>query len=245
MEKICRICGDLKSIDDFHIKRGTPDDHRNECKECVKIIQKKYKEEPGFKEKGKEYDKKRYQELKDETIQRMRQYRIDNKEEVNEKARERRKLPHVKKRYTEYNIKYMNEHKEELKKYRENNKELWRTISERYRENNPHIVVWRSILYSTLKRFGTRKEGHTVDELGYSAQELKEHIEGQFTKGMSWENHGDWHIDHKRSVVDFPPETSVKVVCSLSNLRPMWATTRDIDGITYEGNLNKNSRSDY
>jgi hypothetical protein len=230
MEKICRICGNLKSIDDFHIKRGTPDDHRNECKECVKTIQKKYKEEPGFKEKGKEYDKKRYQELKDETIQRMRQYRIDNKEEVNEKARERRKDPKVK----EIKSIWYSKNKDVMAKHQMN-----------YRKRYPHIVAWRSILYSTLDRMGTLKEGHTVDELGYSAQELKEHIEGQFTKGMSWENHGDWHIDHKRSVIDFPPETSVKVVCSLSNLRPMWATTRDIDGITYEGNLNKNSRSDY
>lgn len=230
MEKICRICGDLKSIDDFHIKRGTPDDHRNECKECVKIIQKKYKEEPGFKEKGKEYDKKRYQELKDETIQRMRQYRIDNKEEINERLREKRKNPDIKNKWKQWFL---------------NNKDVMAKHQMNYRKRYPHIVAWRSILYSTLDRMGTTKEGHTVDELGYSAQELKEHIEGQFTKGMSWENHGDWHIDHKRCVVDFPPETSVKVVCSLLNLRPMWATTRDIDGITYEGNLNKNSRSDY
>lgn len=231
MKKICRVCGNLKTIEDFHIKRGTPDDHRNECKECVKTIQKKYKEEPGFKEKGKEYDKKRYQELKDETIQRMRQYRIDNKEEVNKRARERRKDPKV---------------KEIIMKWNQDNKDLYNTVYRiNYREKYPHVIAWRTILHSTLKRLGTRKEGHTMDELGYSPMEFKQHIEGQFTKGMSWENYGDWHIDHKRSVIDFPLETSVKEVCSLLNLRPMWATTRDIDGITYEGNLNKNSRSDY
>ena len=83
MEKICRICGNLKSLEDFHLKKGTPDGHRNECKECVKDIQKKYKETPDFKEKQKEYDKKRYKELRDETIQKMREYRRENKEEVN------------------------------------------------------------------------------------------------------------------------------------------------------------------
>jgi len=33
-------------------------------------------------------------------------------------------------------------------------------------------------------------------------------------------------------------------VNDLSNLRPMWATTRIIDGILYEGNLNKGKRID-
>lgn len=27
--------------------------------------------------------------------------------------------------------------------------------------------------------------------------------------------------------------------CALSNLQPLWATTREIDGIIYEENLNK------
>lgn len=244
MEKICRICGKLKSIDDFHLKKGTPDGHRNECKECVKDIQKKYKEAPDFKEKQKEYDKKRYQELKEETIQRMRDYRRENKEEVNKKARDKRTLPHVKQRISKYNKNYNDTHKNELREYRQNNKEMWREISKRYRENHPHIVAWRSILYSTLDRMGTKKEGHTVDMLGYSAVQLKHHIERQFTKGMSWDNHGDWHIDHINSVTSFPSNTPMNVVCALSNLRPMWATTREIDGIVYEGNLNKSSRSD-
>jgi hypothetical protein len=242
MNKICRICGELKLIDDFHMKRGTPDGHRNECKECVKIIQKKYKEEPGFKEKQIEYDKKRYEKLQDETIQRMRQYRIDNREEVNKKARDKRKLPHVKNRINKYNQKYTKEHKEELKLYRQNNKEMWRNISQRYREKNPHVIAWRCILYSTLERMGTIKENHTIDMLGYSALDLKDHIEKQFTKGMSWDNHGDWHIDHHIPVVSFPFDTDVKIVCALSNLKPMWATTRVIDGILYEGNLNKGNK---
>lgn len=29
------------------------------------------------------------------------------------------------------------------------------------------------------------------------------------------------------------------IVNALSNLRPLWATTREINGIIYEGNLNR------
>ena len=54
--KKCRICEDIKELSEFHKKKSTKDGHRNECKECVKDIQKKYKEAPGFKEKQKEQE---------------------------------------------------------------------------------------------------------------------------------------------------------------------------------------------
>ena len=42
--KKCRICGEMKEVVEFHKKKGAPDGVRNECKECVKILLKKYKE---------------------------------------------------------------------------------------------------------------------------------------------------------------------------------------------------------
>ena len=85
----------------------------------------------------------------------------------------------------------------------------------------------------------TSKQGHTVDLLGYSALELKEHIEKQFTDGMTWKNYGEWQIDHIIGVINFDKNTDVSIVCALENLRPLWATTREINGIIYDGNLNK------
>lgn len=86
---------------------------------------------------------------------------------------------------------------------------------------------------------GTNKEGHTVDILGYSALELKEHMINLFTPGMSWDNYGEWHIDHIKPVSCFDKNEEVSVVCALKNLQPLWSTTRIIDGKVYEGNLNK------
>ena len=37
----------------------------------------------------------------------------------------------------------------------------------------------------------------------------------------------------------FNKNTEPKIVNALENLRPLWATTREIDGIIYEGNLNR------
>jgi len=41
---------------------------------------------------------------------------------------------------------------------------------------------------------------------------------------MSWENHGEWHIDHIKMVNDFDKETPMNIVNSLDNLRPLWAS---------------------
>lgn len=56
---------------------------------------------------------------------------------------------------------------------------------------------------------------------------------------MSWENYGEWHIDHIKPVSLFDKTTTAKISCALTNLQPLWATTREIEGIIYEGNLNK------
>jgi hypothetical protein len=109
-----------------------------------------------------------------------------------------------------------------------------------YRNSRKHVGLWRSILKMSLKRMNTKKEGLTIDLLGYSALELKDYITALFTEGMSWDNHGQWHIDHIKDVSLFLDNTEPSVVNALSNLRPMWATSREINGIFYEGNLNKN-----
>lgn len=44
---------------------------------------------------------------------------------------------------------------------------------------------------------------------------------------------------YTKDVSRFDESESIKVVNSLENLRPMWSTTREINGIIYEGNLNK------
>lgn len=222
--KICRICHIEKPLKDFHIKRGTPDGHRLECKECIKLVLKKYKDAPDFKEKQKEYDKKRYEEKRDQLLQYKAKHYQENREKLLIYKKEYRKTDSFKKID---------------KEWRGENKERLNALMNEYKKRNPHCVAWRSILYSTLKRLGTSKQNHTISLLGYSAIELKEHIEKLFTEGMSWKNYGEWQIDHIKPVISFLPTDDVKEVCDLENLRPLWKTTREINGVIYEGNLNR------
>jgi len=222
--KKCRVCGEMKEVIEFHKKKGALDGVRNECKECVKILQKKYKEASDFKEKRKEYDKNRYDKNRSDILEHKKEYYLDNRDDI----LKQKSIYRDKTENRERNKKY-------IKNYKVENREKYY----KYRRDYPHIIAWRSLLHSTLNRLNTPKQGHTIDMLGYSALDLKHHIEKQFSSGMTWENHGEWHIDHITPVINFDSQADIKIVCALKNLRPMWATTREIDGIFYEGNLNR------
>lgn len=180
--KICRICRDDKPLSEYHLKIGTTDGHRHECKECVKVIQKKYKEADGFKEKDREYQKKRYEEKREEILQDKKDYHIKNKETILEKKKEYRSDPENKERIKDYLVDYRENHRDEAREYAKKYQVENRDKYYEYRRNNPHCIAWRSVLHSTLKRLGTFKQDHTINMLGYSALDLKCHLEKQFTK---------------------------------------------------------------
>ena len=72
-----------------------------------------------------------------------------------------------------------------------------------HEKENPWNESWRSILKSCLKRIGSIKEESTIEMLGYSSLELKEHLEKLFVEGMTWENRVEWHIDHIKPISSF------------------------------------------
>lgn len=75
----------------------------------------------------------------------------------------------------------------------------------------------------------------TKNMLGYSWEEFKEKIESQFQPGMSWQNHGEWHIDHITPVSVFNANNifDIKLVNALSNLQPMWRNENIKKGIEF------------
>lgn len=88
----------------------------------------------------------------------------------------------------------------------------------------------RSRLNCAIK--ANQKVGSAVSDLGCSIEELKKHLENQFQEGMSWDNYGEWHIDHIKPLANFDltNESEFKEACNYNNLQPLWA----------EDNLRKN-----
>lgn len=74
---------------------------------------------------------------------------------------------------------------------------------------------------------GNKSNSPWKELVGYDIKKLKERIECQFLPGMSWENYGEWHIDHKKPKVLFNFKTkydnNFKNCWLLANLQPLWA----------------------
>lgn len=80
-------------------------------------------------------------------------------------------------------------------------------------------------VHRSLKR-GTPNRP-TFKFLGYSAEDLRIHLEKQFTKSMSWDAflEGRIHIDHRRPLASFnlADEAQLREAWALTNLQPLWA----------------------
>lgn len=107
------------------------------------------------------------------------------------------------------------------------------TIYMREWRKNPHNYAAQKIRGSnsaTLSRLinnfpGVQEE--TVKKLlGTDKQSFMDHLKSLFEPGMSWDNYGAWHLDHKINLSDFnlsDPKV-VEKANHYTNIRPRWAT---------------------
>lgn len=112
------------------------------------------------------------------------------------------------------------------KKYRENYKKRKHQQRKERRENDPlyHIAEKvRTRLWKYLKIFKIKKNNRTFDIVGCTPEFLKEHLEKQFSDGMSWENRSEWHIDHIIPLSSASSEEELYKLCHYTNLQPLWA----------------------
>lgn len=83
--------------------------------------------------------------------------------------------------------------------------------------------ILRTRLWCALKN--NQKSARTLELLGCSLDELKVHLEQQFEPGMSWNNQGEWHIDHivPCSRFDLSNPIHQRICFNYRNLQPLWA----------------------
>ncbi len=75
-----------------------------------------------------------------------------------------------------------------------------------------------------------RLANSAIKLLGCSLEELKIYFESKFVTGMSWENHGEWEIDHIKPLSKFNLENleELKIACHFTNLQPLWKSDNRI-----------------
>lgn len=86
-------------------------------------------------------------------------------------------------------------------------------------------------------RRGQEKRLSTSDLLGCTYEAARQHIEARFIEGMSWENHGEWHIDHIQPIAgfDLSKEEECRAAFHYTNLQPLWAQDNLAKGKKSEG----------
>jgi len=200
------------------------------------------------KECRKQDDKRRYQENKAE----LKKKYLDNIESRRTYAREYAKNNKVKRKEWEdnnkdkvrgYKLKYSRNNKGVYREYYKKNRDRiigratnWQKENRdaynerfraRYEKDETFRVekICRRLLKRVLDSAGKTKDRETFKALGYKPQDLFSSLENKFLQGMSWDNYGEWHIDHNYPVSRYLQDGvhDPAIINSLDNLLPMWA----------------------
>jgi len=223
--KRCITCKKEKQIDSFSKNRSKKDGRQQKCKECEKDyywsnrdnIIKKRKE--SFEENKDLILSKRaeyYKKHQDKKIAYSRAYREKNKE---------KDLAYKREHYYNNKEYYANKHRE----YRDKNKDRIREYHTKYcakrRSSDPMyrlVSGIRSRISNICSSMKNKKNWKTFDAIGCNREDFKLYIESFFVSGMSWDNYGEWHIDHIKPLCTAKTEEDVFTLNHYTNLRPMW-----------------------
>lgn len=202
------------SIDFFNRDKSKKDGYRNSCKICQKkysslyysnnkeninICNKKWKEDN--KALVSEMSKRYYEENKEKILTNQKEHFQSNKDRI----RETKRIYYLKNK-----DKILKNKSNYIKKRKKDDKLYHLTIS------------IRSLIKSSFRRkkFNSKR---TLDIIGCSYLEFKLYIESLFKDGMTWENYGDWHLDHKIPISWATDESDIIRLNHYTNFQPMWA----------------------
>ena len=194
--KRCCKCKQVKPITEFGKLSKAKDGLKYDCKEC------RSKQYQDHSEIAKARSRKRYRNNKEEISQKNKEYKAKRAEW-----------------YREYTRQYYAENKE--------------TIKENVKQNHYNRIQndpGYKLLYRCRKRIyeavkNNRKAARTQELIGCTTEQLLGHLESQFKEGMTWNNYGEWHIDHIKpcALFDFTKEEEQRECFHYTNLQPLWA----------------------
>lgn len=205
--KVCKACGVEKILEDFHKDKTCLGGRQTQCKACLNARRKE-----------------RYYANHAQERDRDAAYRAANPEKVREG-------------YRRWNA----ENREHRKAYREANKEVIAARNaeyfqrvkadraekarQKYRDDPMYALKCqlRSRTRLAIKAKGFTKQSRIRQILGCDDVTLIRHIESLFVEGMTWENRGEWHVDHKIPLAKARTEEELLALCHFTNLQPLWA----------------------
>lgn len=243
-EKACTKCGTVEPIEEFGRDRAKPSGRRPWCKRCVALSSRDWaaRNRDRVRAYSKAYRQRpevieRVRTMVKSSPERQSEYKRRHllKEGVKEQAaawrRQYSQRPEVKERARKATAAYRKT--EKYAAWKERNREKIRESARRQaarRRASPLGTIQNRIsrAINAVLREGKKKK-MAFEVVGYSPDDLRRHLQKQFTRGMNWERFmaGEIHIDHIVPVSSFRfssvDDPELRACWALSNLRPMWA----------------------
>jgi len=196
MKKQCIKCNKKQDPNNFHNQKASKDGKSPYCKSCHK-----------------EYNALRRQKNKNKIKKQQQEYR----------SKYRKKLNENRKQWGQNNPDKVAIN---AKKYREKYRDKINKKLRQKRKSNINFKL-RTIISNRIRMALSRgsKNSTSYELTGCSWEHLKLYLESQFTVGMSWDNYGQWHIDHIKPCCNFDlsKEDEQKKCFYYTNLQPLWA----------------------
>lgn len=140
---------------------------------------------------------------------------------------------------------YNSAQKDRKDRWREANREKYLASNRAYDRRsiieNPQRRISKNLRHRISKAAkGLVKGGSAVALLGMSVEDFKVYLEGLFCEGMSWNNYGEWHIDHIKPLIlfDLSSEDECMTAFNHKNLQPLWASDNMKKGAKYNHEAN-------
>lgn len=244
--KICKKCGLPKDKSEYNKRPETREGLRSECKNCQNIgnkaqYAKKTEERRCWqrewnaknKDKRNKYSRDWYANHKDEVREQRKRWRQENpgikKHAEYERTHRKERNKAARDRYAKSPEKARGIHDKWRDKNLEHARELTKGYCAKIR-NTPAGTINDRISAGIRHSLKGGKRGQKWESLvGYTISQLTQHLEKNFTEGMTWEKLmlGNIHIDHKNPLAahhyETPKDIDFKKAWALNNLQPMWA----------------------
>ena len=229
--KICKKCGINKPLDDYGDNKKNGDGKSIYCKECERL-------------RGADYRNKNRQKVNESS----KNWRINNPENYkktiekyldknpNMKSTERAKIYRQDINYQEIERERTRDYyknnivieREKRKDYYHKNKKKEREKNNKWKNNkrkNDGFYRMKINLRHRLRDYliGESKGKKTTEIVGLDKTEFKLYIQSKFVDGMSWENYGDWHLDHIKPLCSAKDSEEALILNHYTNLQPLWA----------------------
>lgn len=196
MSKRCSICNEVKELTEFCKNKNKILGVKSECKACKIIADKKYRD--NNKEKIIMSNTRYYNNNKEKISLYSKKYYCGNIEKISLAGKEYSKLNNSK-----------------------------RAARVRNKRNSDPVYKLKSrfgsIISGAIKRSGYTKKSRTFEILGCSYDLFIKHLQRKFTKGMTLNNYGEWHLDHIIPISSATTEKDVIELNHYTNFQPLWA----------------------